>query len=305
MKLHKDVKSTQSKNIFKNIENRLNKIHNNKYDYSLSFYKNSHYKMKIICEKHGEFLMSTNNHIKGAGCKKCYNDVSKISKTANQIINEFEFIHNDEYDYSKVMYKGNKEKIIVICKKHGEFFPTPNNHLKGTKCPKCARKRIDIERRKDTKWFIEKCIKIYGNLFDYSESVYIKNKDNIQVRCYKHGLFDTTPNRHLRGNGCPHCSKSGYKIKKPAILYYIKTYLGYKIGITNRTIQQRFGGKKFNIIKIWKFSEGKTPLDYETKILKEFNEVRNTSIIESEFGTTEIFNRNILTEIQKLIPELK
>lgn len=31
----------------------------------------------------------------------------------------------DNYDYSKVNYTGIRNKIIVICKEHGEFNPLP------------------------------------------------------------------------------------------------------------------------------------------------------------------------------------
>ena len=30
-------------------------------------------------------------------------------------------IHGDKYDYSKVEYKSIKEKVCIICPKHGEF----------------------------------------------------------------------------------------------------------------------------------------------------------------------------------------
>ena len=33
--------------------------------------------------------------------------------------------HGDKYDYSKVEYVGNKNKVIIICSKHGEFSQRP------------------------------------------------------------------------------------------------------------------------------------------------------------------------------------
>lgn len=29
--------------------------------------------------------------------------------------------------------------MIIICPEHGEFLQTPNNHLRGKGCPKCAK----------------------------------------------------------------------------------------------------------------------------------------------------------------------
>ena len=46
---------------------KSNKVHNNKYDYSLVKYKNNHTPVKIICPIHGIFEQIPNNHFK-QGC---------------------------------------------------------------------------------------------------------------------------------------------------------------------------------------------------------------------------------------------
>jgi len=48
-------------------------------------------------------------------------------------IKKAKLIHGDKYDYSKVDYKQNK--IIIICKKHGEFQQIPCSHLSNRSCP--------------------------------------------------------------------------------------------------------------------------------------------------------------------------
>ena len=62
---------------------------------------------------------------------------SKKSNTNEFIIKAIE-IHGDKYDYSKVEYKNNKNKVCIICVEHGDFLQTPSNHLLGQKCPKCC-----------------------------------------------------------------------------------------------------------------------------------------------------------------------
>jgi hypothetical protein len=47
------------------------KIHGDKYDYSLLEKKNVLEKQKIICKKHGIFEQNISEHILGKGCKKC------------------------------------------------------------------------------------------------------------------------------------------------------------------------------------------------------------------------------------------
>jgi hypothetical protein len=53
-------------------------------------------------------------------------------------IKEAREVHDQLYDYSKVIYVGSKIDIIIICKKHGEFLQRPHSHLNGAGCHKCA-----------------------------------------------------------------------------------------------------------------------------------------------------------------------
>ena len=50
---------------------KCNIVHNNKYSYSKSVYRNAHSKIKILCPTHGEFEQLAMNHLKGCGCSKC------------------------------------------------------------------------------------------------------------------------------------------------------------------------------------------------------------------------------------------
>ena len=63
---------------------RAIQVHGNKYDYSNIQYVNSSTKVKIICEIHGDFYISPNNHINLRGCQKCgeirMNELKKITK---------------------------------------------------------------------------------------------------------------------------------------------------------------------------------------------------------------------------------
>ncbi len=51
--------------------NKCNKVHNNRYNYSLVEYKNIRGKINIICVKHGIFEQIAKNHKDGQGCPKC------------------------------------------------------------------------------------------------------------------------------------------------------------------------------------------------------------------------------------------
>jgi hypothetical protein len=78
-------------------------------------------------------LQLPKTHKRGNGCNKCGIDKrtnNKKSNTKDFIIKAKE-IHGDKYDYSKSSYTGATNKLIIICKIHGEFEQQPNNHLFG------------------------------------------------------------------------------------------------------------------------------------------------------------------------------
>lgn len=112
---------------------KFKKKHGEKYDYSLVEYFGMFKKVKILCKIHGIFEQTPKNHITGKGCGKCRG----LHQTNTEIINRFQLIHDDLYDYLKTIYKNMKTKVIIICSKHGEFLQTPDTHLRGSGCPKC------------------------------------------------------------------------------------------------------------------------------------------------------------------------
>lgn len=183
-----------------NIEfiNRAKDIHNNKYGYSSADYINSSIKIVIICNKHGNFEQTPNNHLSGNGCPKC----AGKHVTTKEFINKARDIHNDKYDYSLVDYENCKLKIKIICSEHGEFEQTPNSHLDGNGCPKCS------GLHKTTENFMNEANFIHNNKYDYSLVNYTNSQTKIIIMCPMHGKFEQTPNSHLSGKGCPLCKQS-------------------------------------------------------------------------------------------------
>lgn len=120
--------------------------------------------------------------------------------TQEQFIEKAKLIHGDRYDYSKVKYTGSKNKIIVICKIHGEFTTIPNCVLLGQNCPKCR------GRYKKTEEVISEFKKVHGDKYDYSKVNYIDNKTKLEIICKKHNFsFFQIYHNHLGGHGCPKC----------------------------------------------------------------------------------------------------
>ena len=195
------------------------KIHGDKYDYSKVEYIKSKDKVIIICKEHGDFLQTPGGHIQKKGCKKCGIDKhlknniiilqqnakingDKYRKTKEKFIEESVKIHGDKYNYSKVEYMKSKDKVIIICKEHGDFLQTPGGHLQGNGCKKCGFENTANNKRYNNKDFIEKAIEIHQDKYDYSNIIYISSITKVKIICKKHGEFEQTPSQHLSGAGC-------------------------------------------------------------------------------------------------------
>lgn len=53
--------------------------------------------------------------------------------------------------------------------------------------------------------FISKARATHGELYDYSESVYVNSTTKIAINCPHHGMFYQLPTPHIRGRGCRQC----------------------------------------------------------------------------------------------------
>lgn len=194
---------------------RMNMVHKNKYDYSLfKEYKNKYQKIDIICKDHGLFIQDIGNHLyHKTGCPECG---LKIRKKIDDPISKFIEVHGNFYDYSKVEYVSIKKIVNIICKLHGDFFQTPQNHLRGNGCPECGIKKMSESLKKPVVDFIKKCNEIHDELYDYSKVEYNKLSDKIIIICNKHGEFIQRAFSHQQGYGCNKCSKSKgeYRIEK-------------------------------------------------------------------------------------------
>lgn len=233
---------------------KANEIHSNKYDYSLTEYKTSTIKIKIICPYHGVFLQVPGQHLKGSGCRKCFAESERL--TLQQFIDRGNMIHNYKYDYSLVNYICTMTKIIIICPVHKEFLQAPSVHLSGSGCRKCGDLMQGKSKSSNVEDFTAKSIKIHGNKYDYGNVKYINGRTKVKIICTDHGEFLITPESHLGGHGCKKCSNtiSKSEIKWLDSLNIPEEYRQYSIKIE---------GKKRGYIV-----DGFNPL---TKTVYEFN----------------------------------
>ena len=125
-----------------------------------------------------------------------------------QFIEKSKQIHGYKYDYSKSKYIKSDENITIICKIHGEFPQTPNNHISGANCNKCGLESRKNKRKTPIDEFIKKSNDKFNNKFDYSKVNYINSHTNIIIICPTHGEFSQTPYHHLKSKcGCHDCGQ--------------------------------------------------------------------------------------------------
>lgn len=187
---------------------------------------------------------------------------SAINKT-DYIINRFIKIHKGKYSYDKFEYKRSDIKSNVLCKIHGYYLVSPNNHYNGKGCPKCAGKglikTVKIPQKSLLEKFLENARIIHGNKYNY-DNFSVKNaKEKGKIVCGVHGDFYMNINNHISGKqGCRKCkgNKSHYFTIENAEKYkhewsQIKSSLyllrlsdnnnnqWLKVGITKRNINDR------------------------------------------------------------------
>lgn len=190
---------------------RFIEIHGNFYDYSKVEYKGTKEHVIIICPTHGEFLQTPGNHLNNRGCPKC--KAQKVSNrykkifTTEMFIKKARKIHGNIYDYSKTVYTGIENKVIIICKIHGEFLQTPASHLnQQSGCVKCGIISRAEKSKLSTKELLKEFRKIHGDRYDYSKVVYKGIHKKVIIICPDHGEFLQTPAIHKNGCGCPKCN---------------------------------------------------------------------------------------------------
>lgn len=180
---------------------RAIKVHGNKYNYSKIDYVNMNCKIKLNCDKHGEFQISALHHIySNGGCQRCGYEITslKTRDTFQDFLTKANNKHNNKYDYSFANYISSLIKIEINCSKHGLFKQAPYIHISGQGCPVCNESKGEKEIRN---WLIKNNIKFESQKkFDGC-----KNKNHLPFDFYlpEHNIC-------IEFNGTQHYKMSTY-----------------------------------------------------------------------------------------------
>lgn len=167
--------------------------------------------------------------------------------TQEKAVSEFIKVHGDKYDFSKVDYQGFKQKVTVICPKHGEWKASVQGLLQGNECKKCSiDKKRNTDRNRKHSEFLEKSKLVHGDKYDYSKFVYVDRLTKVTIICPKHGEFQKKPHRHITGSGCQKCLYESRKIELDEELLFQLFQEGHsdwtiakKMGVNTNTIRKR------------------------------------------------------------------
>lgn len=183
-------------------------------DENISFekvkYVNNHTPIVITCKKHGDWDVWPTSLIKNIECPECQKNRlhNLYAATTLEFKEKAKEVHGDKYTYDKSEYIDCHTKLCITCPTHGDFWQTPNTHLKGCGCPKCGQDNMwDKRGRMTTEKLIERFKEIHNNVYDYHLVEYKSPKDKVEIVCKEHGSFLQLPYSHLNGNGCPMCSR--------------------------------------------------------------------------------------------------
>ena len=108
---------------------RCNIIHDNEYDYSKTQYEKTHKNVVITCPKHGDFLQSPANHLRGQGCPKC--DISLLENDICKLLTENDIEYKQQVTFPWLKYEKNlfldfylpEYSIAIECQGEQHFRP--------------------------------------------------------------------------------------------------------------------------------------------------------------------------------------
>ena len=188
-------------------------------------------------------------------------------------------------------YQGSKVAILHECVSGHQWSVIPNSILNGSGCPYCSGKA-------------KKTTEEYSALINYKVLEEYINKDtHILHRCPYGHEWKAAPGKILQGRGCPTCAQKSFDRSKPAILYYIKlikepNLIYYKIGITNKTVTERFKAEKHIKIKILLEKHFEIGYDAEKEEQNLLRHHKVNRVVDKEMllygGHTELFDKDIL-----------
>jgi tRNA1(Val) A37 N6-methylase TrmN6 len=177
-----------------------NKVHKGIYGYTKVIYENDNTEVLIDCGRCGEtFLQKPRVHLAGHG------HCGRVKNLEHFLFKAEAYHGKGRYDYTEVKYEKSNEPVKIkcnVCKL--VFWQSPSEHYRYG-CNLCAKKSCLLSQKQ----FIDKCVNIHKDKYDYSNVEYKGYYTDVLIYCKNcEKIFPQSPHIHLAGKGCPTCSSS-------------------------------------------------------------------------------------------------
>ena len=236
-------------------------------------------------------------------------------------------VHGNAVELLNKVLPKYKEKLTLRCNVCNNIFHATYDNLVNKKsgCPFCA------GHIKTTESFIKELVDLYGNKLLYTKVKYINARTSVTVICPKHGEFQRTPNKLLRGQGCTECrcsllenlmmkelsknniqweSQKRFKwLGKQSLDFYLPKYnIAIECQGEQHFHQVYFNGKHKNIEKKNLFEAIKKRDEYKYNKCKEHGIVilyfMDNKVAIDEISAIAIYNNNYYLKLNNLIQNI-
>lgn len=208
---------------FELFKQKTKELFEDRITFEKALYVNNRTNLTLTCNEHGDFISSPLSVLKSPhGCTVCavkYKDRYKF-KNIQEVLQELNKIHSSQYSYPSLSTVRRQDKIEVLCKIHGSFFPTLSSHLLGSGCGLCKQTENHNKRRRTLEEFIDLSNNVHNNTYTYEKAVYVNSITPLEITCPVHGSFMQRPDCHYnRKHGCPICRSTFRRSSKETELY--------------------------------------------------------------------------------------
>ena len=181
--------------------------HGDLYDYSRVDYKDSASPVLIGCRIHGFVEVTTYQHLNTGGCHECGKLKKKTPTSFEEFVSRAKATHGEKYSYHKESFSLMHNRTKITCKTHGDFTQQAASHVVGRGCQKCALIVMGNTHKDSSEDFLKKAVAKHGDTYDLSLVEYKHHDVDITIGCTAHGQFQMRPDRFLKGQACPVCSR--------------------------------------------------------------------------------------------------
>jgi len=128
------------------------------------------------------------------------NTVNKHDYNVTILVNNLTWERACELEVIMIAFYGRKDTVggpLVNLTDGGDGHKNPSEE---------ARRSNGDAKRKDQNMFIQQCMEVHKNLYDYSKVEYFNQNTKVTIVCKEHGDFDQLAGNHLAGSSCPKCA---------------------------------------------------------------------------------------------------